>query len=100
MTEFLPSANRRAVDGGYNRFPASMLAEVRRAIRDAPEIGSEHFDTAYDAAILMLATDGDLQIMSEPLILVAGVSHQRAASIAQDVLRSAEPSRSWRPRPR
>jgi hypothetical protein len=97
MTEAVRPLDRRADLGGYNPFPASVLAEVRRAIREAPEIGAEHFDTAYDAAILMLVGDGGLGVMFEPLMGLAGVSRRRAAAIAEGVWRCAGPSRSWVP---
>jgi hypothetical protein len=97
MTEAVRPLDRRADRDGYNPFPADVLAEVRRTIREAPEIGAEHFDVAYDAAILMLVGDGGLDVMFEPLMGLAGVSRRRAAAIAEGVWRCAEPSRSWAP---
>lgn len=97
MTEALP-ADPPLDNGRYNPFSTSVLADVRRAIRETPEIGSEHFDTAYDAAILMLVGEGDLQVMFEPLVRLAGVSRLRATSIAEGIWRTGRPSRSWRPK--
>ena len=77
----------------YNPLSPNVLANVRRVLRETPEIGLEHFDKAYDAAILMLVREAGLDLMLEALTSVVGASRRRAALIAESIWRCAELSR-------
>lgn len=67
------------------RVTGNVLADLKQNIRALPEVGVDHFETVYQAALRAISVGGALNIIYAALMDIEGMSKRRAEDISRSL---------------